>query len=118
MTRTIGSSKYRNIYLFWGLHFSTLKSPKHKPDQKVFNVLAGTLADLQADYNSTADPRVKQQCQRLFQFILQEIKTNFTPLHLAQFNAEIAGRLAQSNEPSSQDDQIDDDLISRGVIDL
>jgi hypothetical protein len=118
MTRSIANSKYRNIYIFWGLHFSTLKSPKRKPEQEVFNVLMATLADLRAKGTSTSDPKVKQQCGRILQFILQEIKTNFTPSHLERFNAEVAERLAQLSDSASQDDHPDDDVMSRGVIDL
>jgi hypothetical protein len=109
-------------FLFW-LNFSSwptwgVKSPKQKPDQLVFNVLMSTLRDLQADYNATTDPNVRKQCARIFQFILQEIKTNFSPSHLTRFNEEIAAHLlAQSNETDTRNDS-DDDSINRGVVDL
>jgi hypothetical protein len=118
MTRAIQNSKYRNIYLFWGLHFSTVKSPKNKPDQEVFNALLATLVELRAGYNSATDPKLRDEYARTFEFIRWEITTNFTPSHLSRLNAEIEGRLALLDQPSSRDDQADEDLGSRGVIDL
>jgi hypothetical protein len=118
MTKGIQPAKYRNIYLYWGLHFSTMKCPMQKPDQEVFNVLVASLIEWQHEYDSAKDQSVKRQSLRVLRFLVQEMKTNFTPMHLEQFNADLAAHLADANELSDKDDRPDDDLTERGVIDL
>jgi hypothetical protein len=118
MTRAIQPVKYRNIYLYWGLHFSKIKSPMRKPDQEVFNVLVASLIEWQHEYDSATNHDVRRQCLRVLRFLVQEMKTNFTPMHLVEFKADLAARLAIAAQLSDKDDLPDDDITERGVIDL
>lgn len=116
VTRAIKDPKYRNIYFYWGLHFNTLKPPVQKPDQEVFNVLVASLLRWRQEYNSTIDPKLKRQCLRVLHFLSWELKTNFTPSHLAQLNND--ARLTDPEELPKEDDRPDDDFTKRGVMDL
>jgi hypothetical protein len=118
MTRAIKEASYRNIYLYWGLHFNTLKTPIQKPDQEVFNVLVASLLRWQQEYDSTADLELQHQCLRVLRFLSQELKTNFTLSHLAQLTADVKARLADVGESPQQGDYSDDDFTARGVMDI
>jgi hypothetical protein len=118
MTRAIRPAKYRNIYLFWGLHFSSLRCPEQKADQRVFKILVASLASWRKEYYSTADPQIRRLCLRVLRFISHELLTSFTPEHLARFRAEVEAHLpADANSPSDEAES-EDSLGSRGVIDF
>jgi hypothetical protein len=116
MTRAIQEPKYRNIYFYLGLHFNTLKAPLQNPDQEVFNVLLASLARWQQECSSTTDPELQRQCSRVLRFLSRELKTNFTPSHLAQLNADIESRLSNAEDSSQQEDRQENDSTARGVI--
>jgi hypothetical protein len=118
MTRAITEAKYRSIYFYWGLHFNTITPPIHKPDQEVFNVLVASFFLRRQEYDSTTDPELKRQRLRVLRFLEHELRTNFTPSHLAQLNADIKPRLSSAEEPPQQEDRPDDDSDLRGVMDL
>ena len=118
MTRAIQEPKYRNIYFYWGLHFNSLKAPLQNPDQEVFNVLLASLARWQQEYDSTTDPELQRHCLRVLRFLSRELRTNFTPSHLAQLNADIGSRLSNAEDSSQQEDRQDKDSTARGVMDI
>ena len=89
-----------------------------KPDQEVFNVLVASLIEWQHEYDSATNHDVRRQCLRVLRFLVQEMKTNFTPMHLVEFKADLAARLAIAAQLSDKDDLPDDDITERGVIDL
>jgi hypothetical protein len=118
MTRSIRRIDCRSIYLYWGLHFSTLKIPKRKPDDEIFRVLVGSLIESNHEYDVATDPVVRRQYREILRFLMQEINTNFTPLHAERLKKTLEARLVDSIERPQEDDQPDDDITTRGVIDL
>jgi hypothetical protein len=115
MTQRIQPAKYRNIYLYWGLHFTTMKKPRQRPDQEVFNVLTTSLIEWRHECDSAKDQDIKRQCLRVLRFLIHEMKTNFNPTHLEQFNADLAAHLTVANDENGRPD---DSFNERGVIDL
>lgn len=118
MNEFVKSTEYQNIYIYWGLHFSTLKTPPGKSDQIVFNALMGSLARWLNKYTTTKDLEVKRNCIPILNFISQEIERNFSPNHLARLNAEIQKELRERMTSIPPDESPPDDLRARGVIDL
>jgi hypothetical protein len=117
MTKEIRDAQYRSIYLFWGLHFSTLKRPSHPPDQDIFNVLMGSLIEWRRQHELTNDANVKVESQRVLGFIAHDLKTYFGPMRLKNFQKEMRERLAVYNQLLETGDS-GDDLTERGVVDL
>lgn len=118
MTRAVTDPRYRNIYFYWGLHFNTLLPPVQNTDQEVFNALIASLLGWRQEYDSAVDPRIKRQCLGVLRFLSWELKTNFTPSHLAQLKVDIDARLTASGEFPKDNSRMDDDLTERGVMDL
>jgi hypothetical protein len=113
MLASITNNKYREIYLFWGLHFSTLRIPTQKSDQKIFNALLASFGRWSNHYQTTPSPEIKRNTIPVLKFISSEIKENFTPKHLQNLTADIRDLLSGQLE-----DIPDSDSNLRGVIDL
>jgi hypothetical protein len=118
MNNSIKSTKYQNIYLYWGLHFATLNRPSEKSDQKVFNALVASFVLWLRHYHAAQDAEVKRNCVPILNFILSEIDSNFTPEHRARLQSEVSSRLPEESRSFPGDEEQEDDLSNRGVLDL
>jgi hypothetical protein len=118
MTREIQEAQYRSIYLYWGLHFNTLKTPTPELDHEVFKVLIGSLIRWRREYDSTTDDRLKRECYKALSFISHELRNNFKSDHLERLSTDIrAGLPSEETEPPESGEPERDPAV-RGVIDL
>jgi hypothetical protein len=113
MLASITNKKYREIYLLWGLHFSTLRIPTEKSDQKAFNNLLASFVRWSKQYETTASPEIKRNTIPVLKFISAEIEEKFTPKHLQNLATDIRDQLSGQIE-----DIPDSDSDLRAVIDL
>jgi hypothetical protein len=113
MISGISNGKYVNVYMIWGLHFSTLKRPEKKSDQKAFNTLIDSFSGWNRKFLEHPDPEVQRNCIPVLNFISREILEKFTPEHMASLSSEIKAKIGadRGTEP-------EEDIIDRGVLDL
>jgi hypothetical protein len=113
MLASITNNKYREIYLFWGLHFSTLRIPSQKSDQKLFDNLLASFVRWSNHYQATASPELKRNTIPVLKFISTEIKEKFAPKHLQDLADDVRDLVSgQLEDIPGSDSEL------RGVIDL
>jgi hypothetical protein len=113
MVRSVKNPKYHDIYLFWGLHFSTIKKPPYKTDQKAFDALMASSLIWLNKYQKTPTSEIKRNCIPILNFISKEIRQNFKPDHLIALEAKIKAYM-----PNQLEQETEDDFTVRGVMDL
>lgn len=113
-----GTSKEdQDIYIFWGLHFSTLKKPSEVSDQIIFNELLSSFLRWMKKYNTTKIEEVRKNCVPIMNFIYKEVRQNFNEQHLNKLEAELETK-AEAFMKSLPGEADQDSLTERGVIDL
>lgn len=117
MTGSIPSVKYQDIYLYWGLHFSTLKRPSQKSDHKIFNAMLAAFLGWLRHYKNTKRDEIKRNCRPILYFIANELSTGFAPENLAKLKAQMKARLRLDFRQLPSSDEADS-LRTRGVINL
>src|SRR5262249_42936405 len=95
MNASIDNDKYRDIYVFWGLHFSSLKSSESvsAAKQRVFNVLFNSFFGWLSKYRTTEDAVVRKNCVPILKFIYREINADFAPNNLRALEDEVRGNV-------------------------
>lgn len=85
MNRAINNHKYKNIYIFWGLHFSRIPKPKKRSIEKIVFHLDGLLVNMIRKVKDLKNANeVRKNSFRISKFILKvllrdlrvEIKTD------------------------------------------
>lgn len=84
MNKTITNNKYENVYIFWGLHLSTLPKVPVKSDTKIFASLIGLYLISLEKLDTTADPEVRRNGIPIARFLADEIMRRFTPERLKE----------------------------------
>jgi hypothetical protein len=114
MNKAIIKKKYENVYIFWGLHLSTLPKAPVKSDARI-------LADLIRLYRSwlkmaqtTPDPEARHNSIPIARFLADEIMGRFTPERLKEIRSFDPKKLDEEERatPKSVDD------FSRGVSEI
>ena len=84
MLRLISNDWYKNIYILWGLPFTSMPCPRSKSNENI-------VAHLIANYNlwmrkvaKSNDPEVKRNSQPVLTFLLSEIRRRVIPEELKQ----------------------------------
>jgi hypothetical protein len=78
MNGRISNKKYQNVYILWGLHFSSLRKPSEKSDAKIFHALIADYFEHLEKFQTTPDVEVKRTTLRIAAFLSQEITRNFS----------------------------------------
>ena len=115
MVQQVVGKKYANIYVFWGLHFSSLTRPVEKSDDKVFAYLLHSFMLWVRKINTTVDPEIKRNAMPIAAFIYGQLVTNTTPERLQKI---------RSVDPKGFDEMMrstpdpEDDDFTRGVSEI
>jgi hypothetical protein len=118
MTRAIEPPEYRSIYLYWGLHFSTLKAPVGPSDQEIFDDLVSYWNQWNGEYVAAGGPEAKRKCLEVLSFLGQELETNFGTFLAARHKGQFSKNLLQTRMTASSNQIADEPFKNRGAIDL
>jgi hypothetical protein len=89
MLKSIKHPKYRNIYILWGLHFSSLLHPATKDDSNIITELFGGFDVWMRRFTNTEDEEIKTASFPIVQFIASEIARRVPPERLGQIAATL-----------------------------
>jgi hypothetical protein len=84
MLRSIGSDLYRNIYILWGLHFTSLVRPPAKADDNIIAGLAANYSIWIKKLTTAKDDEVKRNTIPIVRFLMSEIRHRLSPERLAK----------------------------------
>ncbi len=100
-----------DIYIYWGLHFSTIQKPQKTGRAKVLNELSRSFSAYKRKYNKTKIPEVKKNSAYILKFIYEEIAGNFGREDVQDLEKEI---LKQDPEFFEKKDSNSDEENIRG----
>ena len=78
MTGSLGNRLYQDVYILWGLHFSSLRTPETQSDAKIFDRLVETYFIWMKKIATTPLPEVKKNSIPIARFLLEEILRRFS----------------------------------------
>ncbi|MBZ5678024.1 MAG: CHAT domain-containing protein [Acidobacteriia bacterium] len=87
MLRSITTDPYRNIYILWGLHFTSLVRPPAKSDDNIIAGLAANYSIWIKKLTTARDDEVKRNTIPIVRFLISEIRRRLSPERLAQIFA-------------------------------
>ncbi len=115
MNQSISNKKYQNVYILWGLHFSSFPKPSKKSDAKIFQALVTDYFRWLKKIQTTPDLEVKQNSMRIAAFLSEEIARNFSQDRLdeiANFDPKTLEDYERTFPALAEDD------FSRGLMEL
>jgi hypothetical protein len=77
MNRAIRDKRDQNVYIFWGLHFVSFRTPPKKSEEGILQALVTSYFMWLKKTATTSDPEVKRNCLPIVKFLLDEIITWF-----------------------------------------
>jgi hypothetical protein len=88
--RAIDNTQSKNIYVFWGLHFSTISPARNAQESRrdVFAELARAFAGWREHIEGTKSKEGKRNATRVLASLIKELKTNFSAEDLRTFQLE------------------------------
>ena len=84
MGETVRQTEDRDIYIFWGLHFSTLKSPSRKSARKILEHLSGSFQSILRKFHASKSPKIQQRYAPVLDFLYAKLMEGATGQQLAQ----------------------------------
>ncbi len=114
MNKTIINKQYENVYIFWGLHLSTLPKVSVKSDAKILADLIGLYLSWLKKVQTTPDPEVRHNSIPIARFLADEIMRRFTPERLKKIKSFDPAKLDEEERGAPQ--AVDD--FSRGVSEI
>lgn len=114
MNKAISNQKYSNVYILWGLHFSSVRTPSEKSDAKILNALVFNALGWLDKVGTTRDPEVRRNSLPIVKFLLREIVTSFAYKGVEKLEKIDPASLEdiEKAQPEGEDD------FSRGVTEL
>lgn len=94
MLRSIKNDRYRNIYILWGLHFSSLARPAMKSDANIIRGLLVGFSLWMKKLARTNDEELKRNLLPAVRFLRSEIRRRITPERLM----EMLGPIPEAEE--------------------
>jgi hypothetical protein len=85
--RSIVNNRYKNIYILWGLHFTSLARPATKSDQQIIAGLATGYDTWIRKFAATNDEEIRRNCFPIVKFLSSELKRRIPPERIQQFFA-------------------------------
>jgi len=116
MNKAICNSRNANIYIYWGLHFSTMRKPTGEGRVKVLRELLRAFFRWVEKAASTKIEEIEKNSVYILQFIYSELVNNFGKDDLVELekeiqrNRELRRNLSRRREPVKS--------IERGVLHL
>jgi hypothetical protein len=114
MNKAIINKQYDNVYIFWGLHLSTLRKASVKSDAKIFADLIGLYLSWVKKVQTTPDPEVRHNSIPIARFLADEIMRRFTPERLKEIKSFDPTKLDE--EERAAHEAVDD--FSRGISEI
>jgi hypothetical protein len=114
MNKAIINKQYENIYIFWGLHLSTLPKVSVKSDARILADLIGLYLSWLKKAQTTPDPEVRRNSIPIARFLADEIMLRFTPERLKEIKSFDLTKLDDEERAATQ--AVDN--FSRGVSEI
>jgi hypothetical protein len=114
MNKSILKKQYENVYIFWGLHLSTLRKASTKSDSKIFGELMGLYLSWLRKVQTTPDPEVRRNSIPIARFLADEIMRSFTPERLKAIKDFDPSKLDEEERAAPQLT----DEFSRGITEI
>jgi hypothetical protein len=111
MNEAVINKQYKNVYIFWGLHLSTLPKASAKSDAKILADLIGLYLSWIKKVQTSPDPEVRHNSIPIARFLADEIVRRFTPERLKKIKSFDPTKLDEEERAAPQAD----DNFSRGV---
>ena len=103
--RAIDNTQSKNIYVFWGLHFSTISPAKNSQESRreVFAELARAFAGWREHIEGSNSAEGKRNASRILTSLIKELKTNFGAEDLQAFQlARIVGGFREADHAEAK----------------
>ena len=115
MNQSVTSERYKNVYIFWGLHFSSLSRPANIDDDAVLDRLLASFFLWLNKIQTTSDPEIKRNSIPIARFLLEQVTERLSPERHGSLRDLEPGTLERVLEglPPSPEDQ-----FSRGLKEL
>lgn len=114
MNKAIINKQYENVYIFWGLHLSTLPKASVKSDARILADLIGQYLSWLKKVQTTPDSEVRQNSIPIARFLADEIMRRFTPERLKEIKNFDLTKLDEEERAASQTV----DNFSRGISEI
>lgn len=105
MLQTINTTRYANVYVYWGFHFSTLKRPSEEEDHAVLGALLFLWHLWLNKVATTKDEVVKRMSLPILRFLTQQIHVEIEQKGISppdDFDAGIVSSLERSLPPARE----------------
>jgi hypothetical protein len=86
--RSIDKNQYKDIYILWGLHFTSLARPATKSDQQIIAGLAAGYDMWIRKLATTKDEEVRRNSFPIVKFLISELGRRIPPERIRQFLAD------------------------------
>ena len=118
MLRSINKDLYRDIYILWGLHFSSFPRPLTKSDDQIIPGLFATYALFVKRIRTTQDDELKRNTLPIIRFLLTEISRRLPPERLKQLLGDSISNQEEMERSQSLGDESEiDELVVTKEID-
>jgi hypothetical protein len=84
MTKVPTRGKDDNVYILWGLHFSTLRRPTQRSDDAILGALLHSFLMWLHKVTTTSDPATKRNGIPIVAFLYKQLVLTFGPERLAK----------------------------------
>ena len=117
MLRSINNDLYRQIYILWGLHFTSFPHPLTKSDDQIIGGLLATYSLFWKKFTATKDDEVRRNIFPVVRFLLSEINRRATPERLKQLLGEVISdqEEMERSQPSCEEPGFDELVITREI---
>jgi hypothetical protein len=92
--RAIAGTRSKDIYVYWGLHFTTLSAANCYEQSRfeVFRELISAIGGWSEQIEENKSLEIKKQAGGVLKLVLHELNTNFGPQDLKRLEIEVAKR--------------------------
>jgi hypothetical protein len=80
-------TKDTDVYILWGLHFSSVQRPQQKSDEGIFGALLHSFLMWMDKVSTSIDPIIKRDSMPILAFLHQQLISNFTQERLEKIRA-------------------------------
>jgi hypothetical protein len=118
MLRSINKDLYRNIYILWGLHFTSFQRPSTQSDDQIIAGLFATYSLFAKKFTTTKDDEIKRNTVPIVRFLVSEISRRLTPERLKQLLGDHLSTQEEMERSQSFSDESEiDELVVTKEID-
>lgn len=118
MVKSTNSSLDKDIYIFWGLHFSTIKKPGVPGNLSVLQELIRSVYLWMDFIHRVEIPELRRNAREILCYVLNEIANNFEKEDFRNLGDLLTGKEDETKGTPLPLDQKEADLQRRGILDL